>query len=88
MGRGLVVPVDDHRATNPPTHPALLDELARDVVAHDFDTRRVLRTIMASEAYWRDSRPVAGALSDDRFYSHALARPLPPHVPVDAVSRV
>ena len=40
MGRGLVEPVDDHRATNPPTHPALLDALARDLVAHGFDTRQ------------------------------------------------
>ena len=88
MGRGLVEPVDDHRATNPPTHPALLDVLARDLVAHGFDTRHTIRTILASEAYRRESRPVPGSPDDDRFYSHALARPLPPHVLVDAVARV
>ena len=75
MGRGLVEPVDDHRATNPPTHPALLDALARDLVAHGFDTRHTIRTILASEAYRRESRPVPGSPDDDRFYSHALARP-------------
>jgi hypothetical protein len=88
MGRGLVEPVDDHRATNPPTHPALLAELASDLVAHGFDVRHTIRTIMASEAYRRSSRPVPDSPTDDRFYSHALARPLPPHVLVDAVARV
>jgi hypothetical protein len=88
MGRGLVDPVDDHRVTNPPTHPALLEELARDLVAHEFDVRHVIRTIMASEAYRRGSRPAPGGPADDRFYSHALARPLPPPVLVDAVARV
>ena len=88
MGRGLVEPVDDHRVTNPATHPALLDELARDFAAHGFDVRHAIRTIVASEAYRRSSRATAGNPPDDRFLSHALARPLPPHVLVDAVARV
>jgi hypothetical protein len=88
MGRGLVEPVDDHRATNPPTHPELLEALARDFTAHGFDARHTIRTIVASEAYQRESRSVPGSPADDRFYSHALSRPLPPHVLVDAVSRV
>ncbi|WP_406700469.1 DUF1549 and DUF1553 domain-containing protein [Singulisphaera sp. Ch08] len=88
MGRGLVEPVDDHRTTNPATHPALLNELARDFIASDFDTKHVIRTIMASEAYRRESGANPGRIPDDQFYSHALARPLPPHVLVDAVTRV
>ena len=39
MGRGLVEPVDDFRATNPATHPQLLDRLAEDLIAHDYDFR-------------------------------------------------
>ena len=88
MGRGLVEPVDDHRVTNPATHPALLDELARDFTAHGFDVRHAIRTIAGSEAYRRSSRPTAGSPPDDRFLSHAPARLLPPHVLVDAVVRV
>jgi hypothetical protein len=88
MGRGLVEPIDDHRATNPATHPELLDALARDFVAHGFDVRHTIRTIVASEAYQRSSRSVAGNQSDDRFYSHAIVRPLPPPVLVDAVAKV
>src|SRR6185437_7691723 len=39
MGRGLVDPPDDFRATNPASHPELLDALARDLVRHKFDAR-------------------------------------------------
>ena len=55
MGRGLVEPVDDLRATNPATHPELLDALAADFVAHDFDLRRTLRLIATSATYARSS---------------------------------
>src|SRR5205814_1040571 len=34
MGRGLVDPPDDFRATNPASHPALLDALADDFARH------------------------------------------------------
>jgi hypothetical protein len=88
MGRGLVEPIDDHRATNPATHPELLDALASDFVEHGFDVRHTIRTIVASEAYQRASRASSGNEQDDRFYSRAVARPLAPPVLVDAVAKV
>ncbi len=51
MGRGLVEPVDDLRATNPPSNPELLDALAEDFVRHGCDFRHLLRTILQSRAY-------------------------------------
>ena len=88
MGRGLVEPVDDHRATNPATHPELLDHLARDFVAHGFDVRQLIRTIVVSQAYQRSSLSTGNNHADNRFYSKAILRPLPPTVIVDAVSAV
>jgi hypothetical protein len=88
MGRGLVEPVDDHRATNPGTHPQLLDALALDFVEHGFDLRHLIRTIVASEAYQRSSLSTGNNAADNRFYSKALVRPLPATVMVDAVSTV
>lgn len=88
MGRGLVEPVDDHRATNPATHPALLDDLVHTFIASGFDTKYMIRMILSSEAYRRDSRGVSGQVPDDRFYSQALTRPLSAPVLVDAVVRV
>src|SRR5205823_2216194 len=40
MGRGIVEPVDDLRATNPPSNPALLDALAKEFVDHGFDQKQ------------------------------------------------
>ena len=51
LGRGLVHPVDVFQADNPPSHPALLDELARQFADHQFDVKFLIRAITASRAY-------------------------------------
>ncbi|HUG67203.1 MAG TPA: DUF1549 domain-containing protein, partial [Pirellulaceae bacterium] len=51
MGRGLVEPVDDFRATNPPSHPELLEALNRDFVEHGLDAKHLIRTICNSHVY-------------------------------------
>ena len=86
MGRGLVEPVDDLRATNPATHPELIGWLASDLVAGDFRMKRTIALICNSEAYQRQSRSVAGNESDTEFYSHALERPLDAQIVADAIS--
>ncbi len=88
MGRGLVEPTDDLRATNPATHPPLLAELADDFVEHGYDLRHTLRVIALSSAYGRTSQPVPENRSDDRFYSHAFSKPLEPEVLADAIADV
>ncbi len=64
MGRGLVEPVDDLRATNPPSIPGLLDALAADFAAHKFDQKYLLRTIFTSQAYQRSSATGPGNAAD------------------------
>ncbi len=49
LGRGLVEPADD--MDQPAWDPDLLDWLASDFVAHDYDLKRLLRRIMTSQAY-------------------------------------
>jgi len=88
LGRGLVEPVDDHRATNPPTHPELLDRLADDFAANGFSIRGLLRRIATSDAYGRTARSLPGNRGDTQFYSHALVRPLPAEVLADALADV
>src|SRR5712692_6238956 len=51
MGRGLVEPLDDMRATNPASNPELLDALASDFVKNKYGLKHLLRTIMKSRAY-------------------------------------
>lgn len=88
MGRGLVEPLDDFRATNPPTHPALLDRLASDFIDHGYDIRHTLKRIAMSTTYSRSSNAVAGNETDGRFYSHRVPTPLGPEVLADAISDV
>src|SRR5205085_2751894 len=88
LGRGLVEAEDDLRQTNPPSNPELLDALAKDFVAHKYDVKHLIRTIMLSATYQRSSVPVAGNEADDRFYSHYLVRRLPAEVILDAYAQV
>jgi hypothetical protein len=88
MGRGLVEPTDDLRDTNPPTHPALLDALSRDFVERGYDLRHTLRLIALSTSYGRSSAVTEANRADDRYYSHALSRPLQPEVLADAISDI
>ena len=86
MGRGLVEAEDDLRDTNPPTNAPLLDALAKDFVAHGYDTKRLCRLILLSASYGRSSRPLPGNARDDRFHSRYLPRRLPAEVILDAYS--
>jgi hypothetical protein len=88
FGRGLVEPTDDLRLTNPATHPELLDRLAMDFVNSGFNLRHTLRLIALSSTYATSDRTLHQNEADDRFYSHALRRPLSPEVLVDAIGDV
>jgi hypothetical protein len=79
LGRGLVHPLDMDHPGNPPSHPELLDLLAAEFVAHEFDVKWLLREIALSRTYQRSSEVPAG-LSDvppDR-YLVANLKPLSP----------
>jgi len=88
LGRGLVEPVDDLRPTNPATHPALLDALAKDFVEHGYDLRWLIRTIASTRTYQLTSRTRGLNQLDERFYSHAYVKELPAQVFLDMVSQV
>jgi hypothetical protein len=58
FGSGFVNPVDDFNRRNKPTHPELLEGLAREFVDHKYDLHWLIKTIAASEAYGLTSRSV------------------------------
>src|SRR5947209_3338680 len=60
MGRGLVEAEDDLRQTNPPSNAELLDALAKDFVAHGYDVKRLIRTVMNWAADQRTANPLPG----------------------------
>ncbi len=87
FGRGLVEPVDDFRASNPAAHPALLDALAKDFVAHGCDLRHLIRTVMASRTYQLASATNATNAEDDANFSHALVRRIGAEQFLDSASK-
>jgi len=86
LGVGLIEPVDDIRAGNPPSNPELLDWLTREFVESGFDTRHVLRLICQSRTYQLSFETNEWNEDDRSNYSHALARRLPAEVLYDALS--
>jgi hypothetical protein len=85
LGRGLVEPVDDFRATNPPSNPQLLDALASSLIEQKYDLREMLRTIAASRVYQHSSQPNATNETDEQNYSRFLLKRLDAEVLLDAV---
>ena len=47
LGRGFVNPVDDFGPHNPPSHPELLDQLAKDFQESGYDVKKLCRWITA-----------------------------------------
>ena len=85
LGRGLVEPIDDVRATNPPSNPALLDALAQYLIEHKFDARALIRAITASRVYQHASHPNESNARDEMNYSRALLKRIDAEVLLDAV---
>lgn len=87
LGRGLVEPVDDLRATNPASNPELLAALAADFVANGFNLKKLVRTIMTSRLYQLDSQPMPGNAADLQFYSHYAVKRIAAEPLLDAIDR-
>ncbi len=88
MGRGIVDPVDDLRATNPPSNPRLLEALANDFREQSYDLKKLIRRIMTSEVYGLSSTPNNRNISDTRNYSRHYRARLRAEVLLDAVCDV
>lgn len=88
MGRGLVEPVDDVRATNPPSNPELLDALTQHFVKSGFDMQATIRTLTSSQVYQLSSKPNVTNERDEQNYSRALLKSLDAEVLLDALCQV
>ena len=88
FGRGLVEPVDDMRASNPPVNAALLDALAKYFVQLKYDQKALIRTILESRLYQLSSEANATNAADTRNFSRSYRRRLRAEVLLDAVGDV
>jgi hypothetical protein len=72
------MPLDQMHSENPPSHPELLQWLARDTAEHQYDLRRLIRGLVLSRAYARSSRWTSEDLPRPDLFAVARLRPLTP----------
>ena len=87
LGVGIIEPVDDIRAGNPPSNPKLLDKLTDEFVKGGWNVRELMRTICKSRVYQQSIETNKWNADDEINYSHAVARRLPAEVLYDAIHR-
>jgi len=88
FGVGIVDPVDDFRATNPPANGPLLDGLAARFAEHGRRIRPLIRDICNSRVYQLSAEPTPSAVGDQRQFSHAMLRRLRADVLLDSIVAV
>ncbi|QDU63442.1 hypothetical protein Pan216_43220 [Planctomycetes bacterium Pan216] len=84
---GIVDPPDDLNLANPPSNPALLDDLTKRFVESGYDMKWLHREIANSRTYQLSSKPNATNVGDERNFSRAVVRRLPAEVVVDAIKQ-
>lgn len=88
LGRGIIQEPDDIRDDNPPANPALLTYLQQELIAGNYDLKRLYRLILNSQAYQFSSVPRADiAQSEVNFGSYPLRR-LEAEVLIDAINNI
>lgn len=85
---GIVDPIDDMNAANPPSNPQLLGWLAEDFIAHGFDLKHLHRRILTSRTYQLSYVPNDSNRHDRRNFSHALVKRMRAEVALDALAQV
>ncbi|MGV3724783.1 MAG: DUF1549 and DUF1553 domain-containing protein, partial [Actinomycetota bacterium] len=88
FGSGIVEPVDDLRATNPPRNEALLAALARELISHGYDLKHLMKSIMRSRTYQTTSVSTPANRIDTQFFSHYPVRRLQGEELLDAIAQV
>jgi hypothetical protein len=87
-GTGIIEPIDDIRAGNPPSNPELLQFLTNEFIKSGFDTRHIMRLILQSRTYSLSIATNKWNEDDKINYSHAKARRLSAEALFDAVFAV
>ena len=86
FGVGLVDPIDDFNDQNKPSHPELLDALAKAFVDSGYDVKFVLRAILASDTFQRSSATTHAGQKDVRLYARFPVQGLTPEQLYDSIS--
>ncbi len=88
LGVGLIEPIDDIRAGNPPSNPKLLDRLTQEFIATGFNVQELEKTICKSRTYQHSVVANRWNQDDEINYARAIPRRLPAEVLYDSIFRV
>lgn len=87
MGRGFSNPVGEISDSNPPSHPALLDAMAKDFAENGFDLKHLFRSIALSKTYQRSSRPNDSNKNEEQLFARQEVKVLSPAVLYTALTQ-
>jgi len=88
FSRGLVEPEDDIRATNPATHPKLINQLSAHFINTGFDLKDLIRNICNSRAYQMSSTPNEYNGDDAQNFARYYPKRLQAEVLLDSINDV
>ncbi len=87
-GTGVIEPLDDIRAGNPPSNPELLSYLTQEFISSGFNVRHLMQVICKSRTYQLSLATNQWNEDDKINYSHAKARRLSAEALYDAIYAV
>ena len=76
FGIGLIEPIDDLSKDNQPSHPELLEELAQQFAANQFDIKYLIRAIILSRPYQLSSTLTHASQEDARLFARMAVKGL------------
>jgi len=85
LGMGLIEPIDDIRAGNPPSNPELLAALEKEFIESKFDIQHMMSMICKSRTYQRSIATNRWNEDDQINFSHAIPKRLPAEVLYDSI---
>jgi hypothetical protein len=86
FGLSLIEPIDEPNDDVIVTHPEMLDELARQFVAHKYDVKYLIRAITSTKAYQRSSKGNPEAREEVVHFARMSIRGLSPEQMFDSVA--
>jgi hypothetical protein len=88
LGRGIIHEPDDIRNDNPPSNPALLAYLEKEMVTGRYDIKRLIRLILDSKTYQLSSVPGGTSPEAEANFANYPLRRLDAEVLIDAINQV
>jgi hypothetical protein len=78
FGIGLIDPEGEETDDNPPSHPKLLDELARQFAEHKYDMKFMIRAITSSRTYQLSSELTHATQNEVRLFARMPVKGMTP----------